>query len=73
MLEPPLDMDELLEHSRPDKKSRGGALRWVLLSELGAVAVAENGGVTHEIPAEMCREPLNEALRIAFEAADSTA
>lgn len=72
ILEPPLDVDELLERARPDKKARGGALRWVLLSELGAVALAEDGGVTHEIPADVCRDPLSDALRIAFEAADST-
>jgi len=73
ILEPPLDVDELLERARRDKKARGGALRWVLLSELGAVALAQDGECTHEIPAEVCRDPLSDALRIAFEAADSTA
>jgi 3-dehydroquinate synthase len=72
VLEPPLDLDELLERARPDKKSSGGHLRWVLLAELGKVAAGEDGGFTHAIPAAACRGPLEAALRDAFEAADSS-
>ena len=72
VLEPPLDVDELLERARPDKKSRGGHLRWVLLAELGRVAAGEDGGFTHAIPADACRGPLETALRNAFETADSS-
>lgn len=72
VLEPPLDLDELLERARPDKKSKGGDLRWVLLAELGKVAAGEDGGFTHAIPAAACRGPLEAALRDAFEAADSS-
>ncbi len=73
VLEPPLDLDALLERARPDKKSRGGTLRWVLLAELGRVAVGPDGQVTHPIPASECRPALEAALRDAFEAADSDA
>jgi len=73
VLEPPLDLDELLERARPDKKVRAGELRWVLLERLGAVAVAPDGGFTHAIGGEECRTVLDTALREAFEAADSSA
>ena len=72
MLEPPIDMDELLEWARPNKKSKGGLLRWVLLAELGTVATAEDGEFTHEIEASACRAPLEAALRDASEVADSS-
>jgi len=72
VLEPPLDLDELLERARPDKKSRGGHLHWVLLAELGRVAAGDDGGFTHAIPVAACRGPLEAALRIAFETADSS-
>jgi 3-dehydroquinate synthase len=73
VLEPPLDLDELLDRARPDKKSRGGVLRWILLERVGSVAPAPDGDVTHPIPPSACREPLEAALREAFEAADSSA
>jgi 3-dehydroquinate synthase len=73
VLEPPIDVDELLERAGTDKKSREGDLRWVLLAELGRVASAADGGVTHPIPAARARSPLEAALREAFEAADSDA
>jgi 3-dehydroquinate synthase len=73
VLEPPLDLDDLLERARPDKKSREGSLRWVLLAELGRVATAPDGAYTHGIPAAACRGPLDAALRGAFEAADFSA
>jgi 3-dehydroquinate synthase len=73
VLEPPLDLDALLERARPDKKARGGTLRWVLLAELGRVALGRNGEVTHAIPDAECRGALEAALRGAFEAADSDA
>jgi len=72
-LEPPIDLDELLERARPDKKSRDGILRWVLLTGLGSVAIGSDGEVTHAIPAAECRDALEAALRGAFEAADSHA
>lgn len=72
VLEPPFDLDGLLERAGPDKKSRDGNLRWVLLAELGKVAAGEDGGFTHAIPAAACRGPLEAALRNAFEAADSS-
>jgi 3-dehydroquinate synthase len=72
VLEPPLDVDDLLERARPDKKVRGGSLSWVLLECAGQVARAPDGGYTHEVPASACREPLRAALRSAFEAADSS-
>lgn len=71
VLEPPIDVDELLERAAPDKKSREGVLRWVLLSEIGEVATGPQGQFTHSIPAERCHGPLEAALRGAFEAADS--
>jgi len=71
VLEPPIDLDALLERARPDKKSRDGILRWVLLAGLGRVAIGSDGDVTHAIPAAECREALEAALRGAFEAADS--
>jgi 3-dehydroquinate synthase len=73
VLEPPIDVRELLERARTDKKSREGSLRWVLLAELGRVATGPDGEVTHAIPAARCRGPLEAALRGAFEAADSGA
>ncbi len=73
VLEPPIDLDGLLERARPDKKSRGGILRWVLLADLGRVAIAPDGEVTHPIGAADCRDTLEAALREAFEAADSDA
>jgi 3-dehydroquinate synthase len=73
VLEPPIDVGELLERAGTDKKSRQGSLRWVLLAELGRVASAPDGGVTHPMPAARCRGPLEAALRAAFEAADSDA
>ena len=72
VLEPPLDVDDLLERARPDKKVRGGTLGWVLLERAGRVARAPDGGYTHKVPASACREPLRAALRRAFEAADSS-
>jgi 3-dehydroquinate synthase len=73
VLEPPLDLDDLLERARPDKKSRGGHLHWVLLADLGTVATGDDGEYTHAITAAECRGPLEAALRDAFEAADSPA
>ena len=73
VLEPPIDLDALLERAGSDKKSRDGILRWVLLAELGRVAIASDGEVTHPIPASECRGALEAALRGAFEAADSDA
>ncbi|MBT8478145.1 MAG: 3-dehydroquinate synthase, partial [Gemmatimonadetes bacterium] len=73
VLEPPLDLGALLDRARPDKKARGGELRWVLLAELGRVALGPNGEVTHAIPEAECRGALEAALRGAFEAADSDA
>ena len=73
VLEPPIDLDDLLERARPDKKSREGVLRWVLLAGLGRVAIGSEGEVTHAIPAAECRGTLEAALREAFEAADSDA
>ncbi len=73
VLEPPIDLDELLERARPDKKSRDGILRWVLLAGLGRVAIGSDGEVTHAIPAAECGDALEAALRGAFEAADSDA
>jgi 3-dehydroquinate synthetase len=73
VLEPPLDLDEVLDRARPDKKSRGGVLRWVLLEDVGIVAPGPDGDVTHAIPSSACREPLQAALREAFQAADSSA
>ena len=73
VLEPSIDVDELLQRARTDKKSREGSLRWVLLAELGRVATGPDGEVTHPIPAARCRGPLEAALRGAFEAADSDA
>lgn len=73
VLEPPLDLDELLDRARTDKKSREGSLRWVLLAEIGRVASAPDGAHTHALPASACRGPLEAALRQAFEAADSSA
>jgi 3-dehydroquinate synthase len=72
VLEPPLDVDDLLERARPDKKVRGGTLGWVLLERAGRVARAADGGYTHKVPASACREPLRAALRSAFEAAGSS-
>jgi 3-dehydroquinate synthase len=73
VLEPQIDVGEVLERARADKKSRQGTLRWVLLAELGRVATGPGGEVTHEIPVSKCRGPLEAALRGAFEAADSDA
>lgn len=73
VLEPPIDLDEVLERARPDKKARAGALRWVLLEQPGQVARTKDGDYTHAIPANECKEPLQAALRQAFQAADSTA
>jgi 3-dehydroquinate synthase len=73
VLEPPLDVDDLLERARPDKKSREGTLHWVLIRKPGEVALPDGGGFTHAIPETDCREPLQAALRSAFEASDSTA
>jgi len=73
VLEPPIDVDELLERARVDKKSREGSLRWVLLAELGRVAPGPDGAVTHPIAAARCRGALEAALRRAFETADSDA
>ena len=73
VLEPPIDLDALLERAGSDKKSRHGILRWVLLAELGRVAIGSDGEVTHPIPASECRGALEAALRRAFEAADSDA
>jgi 3-dehydroquinate synthetase len=73
VLEPPLDIDELLERARPDKKGRAGELRWVLLARIGQVAVAPDGGFTHALSEADCRTALDDALRAAFEAADSPA
>ena len=73
VLEPPLDVDELLARARPDKKSQKGTLRWVLLAHLGRVATTGDGEFTHEIEAAACRAPLDAALRDVFEVADSSA
>jgi 3-dehydroquinate synthase len=73
VLEPPLDLDDLLDRAATDKKSRAGSLHWVLLSAIGEVARSGDGKWTHRIPASECRVPLEDALRRAFKAADSTA
>ncbi len=73
VLEPPLDLDDLLERAGSDKKSREGSLHWVLLSDIGRVAQSRDGEWTHRIPAAESRAPLEAALRRAFEGADSTA
>jgi 3-dehydroquinate synthase len=72
VLEPPLDLDELLDRARTDKKVREGSLRWVLLADVGRVAPGPRGSHTHEIPVARCRGPLEAALRKAFEATDSS-
>jgi len=72
VLEPPLHPDELLERARPDKKVRGGALRWVLLARPGEVARTDAGEYAHALSAEHSRVPLETALRLTVEAADST-
>lgn len=73
VLEPPLDLDRILDHARVDKKARAGDLRWVLLRRVGEAACADDGAWTHPIPLTECRGPLAAALRKAFEAADSPA
>jgi len=73
VLEPPIDLDALLERAAVDKKARQGALRWVLLAEIGRVARGADGEIAHSIPAARCRDALEAALRTAFEAADSEA
>ena len=73
VLEPDLDVDELLSRARPDKKARAGELRWVLLERIGKPAMGPAGAFTHSIPETACRPALGAALREAFEAADSPA
>jgi len=56
------DVEVLLEAASTDKKARGGAIRWVLLQRIGAVAPDSAGAWTHALdPAAVA-----DGLRAAF-------
>lgn len=63
----------VLEAADTDKKSRQGALRWVLLERIGRVARAEDGSWAHRLPAGRGRSLLEGALRPTGPGSDSVA
>ncbi len=55
-----LDLERVLAYLLTDKKVRGGRPRFVLLERIGAAAV--DGGTAHDVPDEVVRTVLVEAL-----------
>ncbi len=72
-VDPDWTAEAILEAARPDKKARGGALRWSLPARIGTAAVDAEGAPTHAIPTDSCARELTAALRSAAEVPDSPA
>lgn len=54
-----LDTEAVVRATQLDKKSRGGAARYVLLERLGSVARSADGGWTHAVDSAAIREVLS--------------
>jgi 3-dehydroquinate synthase len=70
-IDPDWTAETILEAARPDKKARGGVLRWSLPARIGTAAKDAEGSPTHAIPAAICARELAAALRSASEVPDS--
>jgi 3-dehydroquinate synthase len=55
-----VDLELVLAHMRSDKKARGGATRFVLLRDIGAVAAGSDGGWTHAVSERAVRDVLEQ-------------
>jgi 3-dehydroquinate synthase len=51
-----LDVDEIMKHTRSDKKARGGTTRYVMLQRVGVVARSEGDGWTWSADDSTVRE-----------------
>jgi 3-dehydroquinate synthase len=67
----PVTADRLLEAAAADKKIRRGAVRWVLLRRIGAVAPGAGGSWSHALAPEELPARLATALRAAVDVRDS--
>ena len=67
----PVTAERLLEAAAADKKIRRGAIRWVLLRRIGAVARAAGGSWSHALAPEELPARLATALRAAANVRDS--
>ena len=53
---PGSSVDDIIDATRSDKKSRGGSVRWVLLESAGIAAVRQ------DVPEEIVREAIAEVV-----------